>query len=250
MFTGLFGGTAICTILLSYVAHTINFQMVFIISGFIVILTIILPLMIKEIKAYKKRPKIGNLLVLEFKKKNTILIALLGLVAATNFGIIVLILPEYMMNFLNLNVMQTGSLTTVSTIGITLGAITGGIIADKWTRKNTLYIFLIGTLFFTALLTTANTWQILVIIYPLFGFFQGGATYAAMMAMFMDITNPKIGATQYSILTSLSNFGEIGIGLFSGTLVLILGYHRLFLYTAWLIGPSILLLYLIKETKK
>jgi len=250
MFTGLFGGTAICAFLLSIVAHSINFQMVYIVSGFIIILTIIFPLMVREIKIFEKRPKIAKMLVKEFKKKNTILIALFGLISATNFGMVILILPDYMMNFLGLDVIQTGSITTISTIGIVLGAISGGIIADKWSRKKTLYIFLSGALIFSALLITANTWQTLIVIYIIFGFFQGGSTYAALMAMFMDITNPKIGATQYSILTSLSNFGEIGIGIFSGTLVLILGYHRLFLYTAWIIGPSLLVLYFIKETNR
>jgi len=71
-----------------------------------------------------------------------------------------------------------------------------------------------------------------------------------MGALFMDITNPKIGATQYSILASITNFGEFGIAMISGTLVLMLGYNRFFLYTAWILGPALLILYFIKETKQ
>ena len=33
----------------------------------------------------------------------------------------------------------------------------------------------------------------------------------------------------------------------SGYLVLMLGYDRVFLYAAWIIGPALLLLYFVKE---
>ena len=79
------------------------------------------------------------------------------------------------------------------------------------------------------------------------GFLTGSGLYAAAGALFMDITNPKIGATQYSILASLANFGEMGIAMISGTLLLILGYHRFFLYAAWIVGPALLILYFVKE---
>jgi hypothetical protein len=65
----------------------------------------------------------------------------------------------------------------------------------------------------------------------------------------MDITNPKIGATQFSILASIHNFGDISISMISGSLVLMLGYDRFFLYSALIIGPALLILYFIKETR-
>ena len=163
---------------------------------------------------------------------------------------ILFIIPEYMMNFLNLDVAQIGLITSLFPIGVVIGAVTGGIMADKWGRKKTLYIFLTGAMIFSTILTTANTWQILAIIYPIIGFLQGGSTFSALMALFMDITNPKIGGSQFSILTSITNFGDYSIAIFSGTLVLILGYHRFFLYAAWIVGPALLILYFIKETKR
>jgi len=249
MFGGLFAGLASGTLILSLIAEHINFEMTFIVTGFIIILTIILPLLVREIKTLKIRPKIGKLLVFEFKKKNTILIALFGMVSAANYGIILLILPDYMINVLGLDLTHAGGITTLSNIGIIAGAIIGGILADRFGRKKTLYTFFIGAAIFSALLITANTWQILTVIYIIFGFFTGGSTFAALMALYMDITNPKIGATQFSILTSIANFGEIGIGIFSGTLLIMLGYHRLFLYAAWIIGPSLVILYFIEEKK-
>ena len=63
----------------------------------------------------------------------------------------------------------------------------------------------------------------------------------------MDITNPKIGGTQYSLLTSITNFGDYSMGILSGSLLVILGYDKFFLYAGWIVGPSLLVLYFIKE---
>ena len=86
--------------------------------------------------------------------------------------------------------------------------------------------------------------------YPLIGLVQGGTTFSALMALFMDITNPKIGATQYSILTSITNFGDYSIAIASGFLLMVLGYQRFFLYAAWIVGPALVVLYFVKEVKQ
>jgi len=164
-----------------------------------------------------------------------------------NFGILLFIIPEYMMNVLKLDVAQIGIITSLFPIGVVIGAITGGVMADKWGRKKTLTIFLIGSMICSPLLITANTWLILAIIYPIIGFLQGGSTFSALMALFMDVTNPKIAGTQFSILTSIGNFGNYSIAIVSGSLLMILGYQRFFLYAAWIVGPALLVLYFVKE---
>ena len=247
MFGTMFGGMAVGIILLSNIAKYYSYNMTFIVVGFIILLTVILPSIVKEEKIVKKRVKIRKLLVQEFKKKNTIIISIFGFLATMNFGILLFIIPEYMMNVLKLDVAQIGIITSLFPIGVVIGAITGGVMADKWGRKKTLAIFLIGSMICSPLLITANTWMILAIIYPIIGFLQGGSTFSALMALFMDITNPKIGGTQFSILTSIGNFGNYSIAIVSGSLLMILGYHRFFLYAAWIVGPALLVLYFVKE---
>ena len=243
----MFGGMAVGVILLSNIAKYYSYNMTFIVVGFIILLTVILPSIVKEDLIVKKRVKIRRLLVQEFKKKNTIIISIFGFLAAMNFGILLFIIPEYMMNVLKLDVAQIGIITSLFPIGVVIGAITGGVMADKWGRKKTLTIFLIGSMICSPLLITANTWMILAIIYPIIGFLQGGSTFSALMALFMDITNPEIGGTQFSILTSIANLGDYSIAIVSGSLLMILGYQRFFLYAAWIVGPALLVLFLVKE---
>jgi MFS family permease len=247
MFGSLFGGMAIGNVLLSFVAKYYSYPMTFIVAGIISLLLMVVPLLVKEIKIIKERPKIARLLLVEFQKKNTLLIALFGLISAMNFGMILFIMPQYMMHVLHLDVAQIGLLASLFPIATVIGAVTGGVLADKWGRKNTLYLFLSGMLVFSALLITANTWQMIAILYPMIGFLQGAACFSALMALFMDITNPTIGASQYSILTSISNLGDYSVAIVSGTLVLLLGYQRFFLYAGWVVGPALLLLYFVKE---
>jgi MFS family permease len=247
MFGSTFGGVTIGVIILSQIAKFYSYSLVFIIGGFIILFTLVLPLLVKERILVKKRPKIGKLLFQEFKKKNTILISLFGFFAAMNFGILLFIIPEYMMNVLKLDVGQIGLMSSLFYIGVITGTVIGGVLADKWGRKKLLAFFLFGSIIISSLLVIANTWMILAIIYPIIGFLQGGAFFSALMALFMDITNPKIGGTQYSILTSIGNLGDYSIGIVSGSLLVFLGYQRFFLYAAWVIGPALIVLYLVQE---
>lgn len=250
MTTGLFVGLGIGAPLLATIAEFYSFTTAFIVAGFIIISTIILPIFIKEIRYVRKRQKIAKLLIQEFKKKNTILITLFGVVSAINLGMLILIIPDYMKNVLLLDNIQTGILSSLYPLGIVTGAILGGILVDKYGRKKILYISLTGLLIVSGLLIFVDSWQMIAILISLVGFLQGSSMYSGIIALFMDICNKKIGASQYAILTSISNFGEIGIATVTGALVVFLGYTRFFLFTAWIVAPALLLLYFVKEVKK
>jgi len=248
MYIGLFGGTAVGGILLACIAAFYGFEMVFITTGFLIFLSVILALFVKEHKIEIKRKLIKPLLIKEFKKKNTLIVLLFCTLVAMNFGMLMFVIPEYIRNVLLLDKIQTGLLNAVYPISIVIGAGIGGCIADKWGRKKILYITLLALMISSAFLVTADTWEKLAIIYAIVGFLTGASLYSTIGALLMDITNPKIGGTQYSFLTSISNFGEIGIAMISGSLVVFLDYNRFFLYTAIIIGVSLLALYFVQET--
>ena len=250
MYIGLFGGTAIGGILLSCIATFYGFEMVFITTGILIFSSIILVLFVKEHKIEIKRKLIKPLLIKEFKKKNTLIVLLFGTLVAMNFGMLMFVIPEYMRNVLLLDKIQTGLLNSVYPISIVIGAAIGGCISDKLGRKKILYVTLVGLMISSALFIFADSWEKLAIIYAIVGFLTGASMYSTVCALLMDVTNPKIGGTQYSILTSVSNFGEIGIAMISGSLVVFLGYNRFFLYTAIIIGVSLLVLYFVRETIK
>ena len=248
MYTGLFAGTAIGGILLAYIATYYGFEMVYLTTSILIFLSIILALFVKEKKIIIRRKLIKPLLIKEFKKRNTQIVSLFIFLAGMNFGMLIFIIPEYMTNVLLLDKIQIGLLTSVYPISIVIGTVIGGTAADKWGRKKIMYITLVGLLISSVLLVTADTWEKLAIIYAFIGILTGASLYSSEGALLMDITNPKISGAQYSFLTSIANFGEIGIAMISGSLVVFLGYNRFFLYTALTVGASLLVLYFVQET--
>jgi len=250
MSTGLWSGVAISSILLTNISDIFSFEMVFIFAGILVLLPVILPLFVKEDIIVKKRPKIASSLFFEFKKKNTILVLIFGGISAINFGMLMLIIPDYMKNVLLLENVHIGLIASLFPIAIVIGAIVGGLMADRYGRKISLFIFLSLLAISSISFIFVNSWEMLAIVYSLVGFIQGGSLYSSLCALYMDNTNPRVGASQYSIFTSFSNFGEIGFAMFSGSLLVLLGYTKFFLYAAWSVGPALLVLYFIRTRKE
>ena len=182
------------------------------------------------------------------KKKTTQLVSIFTPLSALNVGLLGILIPLYMKIGLNMDIAQIGLIITIWSAAKVIGTLIWGAIVDKWGRKSPLYIVLGGGCLFTVMLIFADTWQILAILYGIIGFLLGGH-YSALGAMLMDVTNPKVGATQYSILSSLGNAGMVISESFSGTMVSLLGFTRTFLYTAWFFGPALLVLHFIRLKK-
>lgn len=248
MFAGQYSGMAIGTSILGPIAETYNYQITFLIAGLIIFSIILFPLIIKEKKLKHKHQKIAKQLINELKKKQTQIVTILAPFLWINRGLLLLVIPLYMRIGLNLNIAQIGLIVAIFPITSAIGSLVGGAIADKWDRKKTLYMFLWLSVIISASFITANTWIILAGIYGIFGFIQGSSV-AISCTIYMNITNPKLGATQFSILTSLGNFGMMTGETLSGTMVAIFGFTQTFLYSAWFFGPAMLILHFYRYKK-
>ena len=248
MFAGQSAGMVFAASVITLIANNYGYSFVFLTTGLIILLIIIFPLVVKEIKIVKKRPKVAPLLIGEFKKRTTQLIALFTPLSTVNIGLLAFVVPLYMKISLQLDISQIGLIIAIFPVTKVIGSLVGGELVDRWGRKILLYGFLGGGCFFTATLIFANSWHIFALLYGIIGFLQGGH-YSAMGAMLMDVTNPRVGATQFSILTSLGNVGITGAGTAGGTLISMLGFSRVFLYSAWVFGPALLVLYFINLKK-
>ena len=246
MYSGQNIGMAIGAVALPFLAETFNYSTIFLGSALIILIIILFPLLIKENIIVKKRQHIGTLLLGEFKKKKILIITFFALIFSSSAGMLLFIAPIFMDITLKLDLTQIGLITMVFTIASAIGSILGGILADKWGRKNTIGLLMIVSIFFTSVLVFSNDWQNFMIIYAIVGFLQGGY-FAAALALFMDHTNPRIGATQFSIFMGLGNLGNLGISAISGSLYVMLSFNHVFLYAAWLFSPALLLLYFIRR---
>jgi MFS family permease len=245
MFAGQYAGMAIGSTFLGFIAKIFDYNISFLASGLITFLILLFPLIVKEVKIIKKRPKVAKILIGEFKKRPTQLLAFFSFILDINKGMLLVLIPLYMNTALRLDVAQIGLIIAIFPVTAVMGSLVGGAMSDKWTRRRTLYVFTGASICLSASLVLANNWQLLAIIYAVIGFLQGGYI-AAGSAMFMDVTNPRAGATQFSIFMSMGNAGMTGGETVSGTLVSMLGFSRTFLYSAWIFGPALLILRFIR----
>lgn len=249
MFAGQYAGMAVGSSVLASIAQFFGYQMAFLVAGLIVVLIILFPLIVKETKKRIKRQKMAKLLIGEFKKKQTQVLAILAPLIGINKGLLMIVIPLYMKVGLNLEIAQIGLIVAIFPVTSAVGSIVGGATADQWTRKKTLYLLVWISIVFSALLILADTWIILGVIYGIIGFLQGGYM-TVKCAILMNATNRKIGATQFSILTSLANAGMMAGETISGTFIAVFGFTRTFLYSAWFFGPALLVLHFYKEQKQ
>jgi PAT family beta-lactamase induction signal transducer AmpG len=249
MFAGQYVGMAVGSSLLAAIAQFYGYPMAFFVASLIVVLIILFPLAIKETKKRIKHQKMAKLLIGEFKKKQTQVLSILSPLLDINKGLLLVVIPLYMKVVLNLEIAQIGLIVAVFPVTSAVGSILGGATSDKWTRKKTLYLFVWISIIFSALLILADTWIILAVIYGVLGFLQGGYITVSG-AMFMSATNPKVGATQFSILMGLGNAGMMAGETISGVFITAFGFTRTFLFSAWFFGPALLVLHFVKEKKQ
>lgn len=245
MFSGQYSAWAIGAILLLYIGATFGYNYAYLANGLLILLILIFPFFVREIVKIKIRQKISSIVIKEFKNRTTQLVALFSPLVFMNEGMLSFIIPIFMKDGLGLEPVQIGLITAILPITLAIGSIIGGISTDKIGRKRALYIFLGLSVIFTASLILVNNWWQLSINYAIIGILMGGHSTVSC-ALFMDVTNPRIGATQYGVFTGLGNLGLNGGGMLTGTMVAVFGFSRTFLFASWVFGPTMLVLYYIK----
>lgn len=248
MMAGFFTGLAIGASFLSFIAENNGYTASFTAAGILVLIIMILPGLTKKPKEEKRKKTLTKLLIKEFKKTATAKIAILLPLISINSGIITLATPLFMNIDLNLTIAQIGLITTAFTVSRIMGSLSLGSLSDYINRQRLLLIIVVFSIISSAALIFGTNWPAITILYSINGFLNGGL-FSILLAQSMDITNAKLGALQFSILISLMNAGELTGELISGSLITLLGFSRVFLFSAWILGPSLLLLYTILKTE-
>jgi MFS family permease len=249
MTIGLYLGMFLGSVVLTPFADSINFQAAYVLGGLLILPILANMLVIKE--QVKKRKTSFNIkpLLIDLKRKNTMLYLLFLAIVSLNSGIISLTLPLYMDISLTLSVTIIGFISATFSISRALGSFILGALSDKYGRGPTIISILFLTIIFSISLIWATDQGILTIIYAIIGFLTGGL-FSVIFAMSMDRTKKKVTALQFGIFMAFLNLGELSGGSISGTLISLLDFTKVFLYAAWIIGPAILLFYLVIITSK
>jgi len=237
-------GAGLGAIILAFIAQTFGYSYMLIIAGIIILINIILPSIIAETKKLIRKQKVKKLLLKEFKKKHVKLLLLFIPLIAIGYGIFNYGLIIYAKKALELSDIQIGLITASMMVSAIPGSIFSGIISDKFGRKKAIYLSAVPASIFVILIIFSNSIVTTIVLIFIISFFGYGVN-AAILAFYMDATNPRLGGTQFSLYTGIANFGSEGAGIFTGSIIVLLGYNNMFLISGLVTIPPLILLYYI-----
>jgi len=245
----LFGGG---TLILAYelgLSYMLGFLVIIIISVMTVLIFVkepTLPLRTKnQFEIFTKN------FSLSFRSKNTWLAIIFALTSAAAFEVAGGLAGPF---FTDLNVSQEtiGLFFAIPVvIAMFIGGLIGGYMSDKIPRKSAVRMFLFGFVVTIIIISVYNFIEPLIndvvflSAYTVMYFFVGLFT-SSSYALFMDLTNPKIGGTQFSTYMAATNGCEAWTVWSAGFIVAGYGYSPAFILMAVVSLLSLLVLRKIK----
>ena len=246
---GKWTGQYLGALLLILIGVNYGYNVSFMITGLVIIMLAFIPLAVKYEDRKIGKLNIWPLIKQEFRKRTTKLTTLYFFTIVLHPSLYFTLLVIYLKTVLNFDDTFIGLIYAFWLIAVIPGSIVGGILADKYGRKLPLYIFLISLMIFSVTPIFISNVNILLINFTILMFFSNGVI-AANWAIIMDIINPKIGAAEHEIICSTVNLGSIITGSATGALIVLLGFHNLFLLSAFIIIVAMIILYKIRNIEK
>jgi MFS family permease len=134
------------------------------------------------------------------------------------------------------------NVTLIIAIGIVIGSILGGIIADKKTRKYAIHLGVVLTTASVLLLLIPATWELLLFFTVIIGVALGfrHSAYSAVVGQLAK-KHPEMDSTYLSIANSFTNFGATLGLIITGLIFQIFGtYAMLFIFLAIISNVSLI----------
>jgi MFS family permease len=240
------GGPALASLL---VFGGLDVPILFVLIGICTIVISLLTILIKEPKEYPA-VRIGHHLKEMFNNKTDWKTYLFSFFAAIIYAVALLIISIFILIQMNIIeatgtslslttndpmiYMYNANITMIVSIGVVIGAILGGQIADKKTRKLSVYLAYLITTCSLLLMLIPTMWTVLLFFSSLVGMAVGWrhSSYGAIVTG-ISKRHPEMVSTYYSITNGFANFGGIlGLSLTGVILRITASYLLPFLFLA------------------
>jgi MFS family permease len=231
--------------ILAVISENVSFNFAFLVTGLVILPISLFPFVFRETEHKKRITKIPGILKNEIKMRKTQLVTIFGFFVFISPGILTSISAIFANTILDLSYTEIGLIGAGLLIFIIPGSWIGGYLADKYGRKKTLYIFIVPVLFLTLFLIFIDNVLNFLILAGFINFLWNGIR-AANDSMLMEITNEKIAATEFSVINSFVNAGQVGAGAIAGSMVVLLGFDNVFIISGLIFILPILILHFIK----
>jgi len=230
-------------------AGVLEVPMLFIIIGILTILCAFSILFVKEPKEYPEAKVLSNLKEM-FNNKRDFKTYGFSLFAAIVDSVVILYVSIFILIQMGL-LISDGTIVSLPTddpeiylvnsiiaaiiaVGIIIGAIVGGQVADRKTRKLSVYIAYVLTTISLLLMLIPTMWPILLVFSTIVGLAVGWrhSSYAAVVTEISKL-HPEMDSTYYSLCNAFANLGGIlGLSLTGVVLNLTASYLFVFFFIA------------------
>jgi PAT family beta-lactamase induction signal transducer AmpG len=162
-----------------------------------------------------------------FGRREVIALGVLGALYSLIINAANQLVNPFMQSEYGISISTAGFFTTVWGVGVILGGLTGGRLADRAGQKRSVLIALLmalaSILALGLIFNAAIAWPLVALFGLAFGFYE-----TIYFAISMRATDPRIAASMFAILMAVANLGT-GVGLaLSGTMADALGYRWTF----------------------
>jgi PAT family beta-lactamase induction signal transducer AmpG len=166
---------------------------------------------VRESPLPTQRPRLLGLTLRAFTSRVVLLAAAFALVVDLADSFTFPLSYPLFRNQLGFSEQQVASLATIGGIVSALGALLGGVLGDRLGCRRTLLGACLGVaglnLAFSACRGLWGHFPVLLAYTAVEGIMVG-VVYATMLALFMDLTNPRVAATQFQIYMALLNIKD------------------------------------------
>jgi PAT family beta-lactamase induction signal transducer AmpG len=163
---------------------------------------------VREAPLPAQRPRLLGLTLRVFSTRVVLLAAAFALVVDLADSLTFPLSYPLFRNQLGLSEQQVASLATIGGLASALGSLLGGALGDRLGCRRTLLGASLGVaglnLAFSACRGLWGHFPVLL-AYTIIEGIAVGVVYSTMLALFMDLTNPRVAATQFQIYMALVN---------------------------------------------
>jgi MFS family permease len=244
MFSFQFFIMALISLLLSILSNVIHYTAAFILSGICILFISIIPHFFDE-TIIKKTISQKTLFLDLLKEQKTRTISFFAFISSITGGIIILTIPLYVKDVYQFDIGQIGLLSVLFLLSRASGSLLSGIMADRYERKISIFLFILISIVLYPFFTILNSWECIYFLYCIIGFFLGGIQ-SIMSTIFMDDSKNLISATNYSMYASFFNVGRLSGEIVSGFFIISIGFSKVFLLCSWFLGVSLIILYFLR----
>jgi len=162
-----------------------------------------------------------------FRRREVIALGALGALYSLIINAANQLVNPFMQSEYGISISTAGFFTTVWGVGVILGGLTGGRLADRAGQRRAVLIALLlalaSILALGLIFNAAVAWPLVALFGLAFGFYE-----TIYFAISMRATDPRIAASMFAILMAVANLGT-GVGLaLSGSIADALGYRVTF----------------------